>query len=69
MKSLKRKNYSLDEAKIKKLRRLLKTKTETEALQKAVDLVLLQRKAAKVCALPRNPGREQVCTMHPKNIR
>jgi len=47
MKGLKRKNYSLDEAKIKKLRRFLKTKTETEALQKAVDMVLFQREAAK----------------------
>lgn len=54
MKNLKRKNCSLDEAKIKKLRRLLKITTETEALHKAVDLVLFQREAAK--AWVANPG-------------
>ncbi len=42
-----RKTSSLDEAKIKKLRRLLKTKTETEVLQKTVHLVLFQTVAAK----------------------
>jgi hypothetical protein len=47
MKSLKRKNYWLDEAKIKKAQRLLKAKTETEALQKAIDLVLFQQEATK----------------------
>ena len=47
MKSLKRKTYSLEEAKIKKLRRLLKAKSDTEALHKAVDLVLFQKEAAK----------------------
>jgi hypothetical protein len=47
MKSLKRKTYSLEEAKIKKLRRLLKAKSDTEALHKAVDLVLFQKQAAK----------------------
>jgi hypothetical protein len=47
MKSLKRKNYWLDESKIKKAQRLLKAKTETEALQKAIDLVLFQKEATK----------------------
>jgi hypothetical protein len=47
MKSFKRKNYSLDETKVKKLRRLFKTGTETEAVHKAVDLVLFQQEAAK----------------------
>ncbi|MBI2347321.1 MAG: hypothetical protein HYV05_01570 [Deltaproteobacteria bacterium] len=47
MRSLKRKNYWLDERKIRKVRRLLKAKTETEAIQKAVDLVLFQKEAAK----------------------
>ncbi len=47
MKGLKRKNYWLDEAKIKKVQRLLKAKTETEAIQKAMDLVLFQKEAAK----------------------
>jgi hypothetical protein len=47
MRGLKRKNYWLDEAKIKKVQRLLKAKTETEALQKAVDLVLFQQEALR----------------------
>ena len=47
MKALKRKNYWLDETKIKKVQRLLKAKTETEALQKALDLILFQEEAAK----------------------
>jgi hypothetical protein len=47
MRALKRKNYWLDETKIKKVQRLLKAKTETEALQKAVDLVLFQQEAAR----------------------
>lgn len=47
MRALKRKNYWLDEAKIKKVQRLLKAKTETEALQKAVDLVLFQQEALR----------------------
>jgi len=47
MKALKRKNYWLDEAKIKKVQQLLKAKTETEALQKALDLILFQEEAAK----------------------
>jgi len=47
MKSHKRKNYLLAEAKIKKLRRLLKAKTQTEAIEKAVDLVLFQRAASR----------------------
>ncbi len=47
MGSLKRKNYWLDEAKIKKVRRLLKAKSATETIQKAIDLVLFQEEAAK----------------------
>lgn len=47
MKGLKRKNYWLDEAKIKKVQRLLRAKTETEAIQRAIDLVLFQKEAAK----------------------
>ncbi len=47
MKALKRKNYWLDESKIKRVRRLLKAKTETEAVRKAIDLVLFQEEAAK----------------------
>ena len=47
MKALKRKNYSLEEAKVKKFRRLLRTNTETEALRRAVDFVLFQQEAVK----------------------
>jgi hypothetical protein len=47
MKALKRKNYWLDETKIKRVQHLLKAKTETEALQKAIDLILFQEEAAK----------------------
>ena len=35
----KRKRYELDEAMIKQAQRLLKTKTETEAIEKALELV------------------------------
>ena len=47
MKALKHKNYSLEEAKVKRLRRLLRTNTETEALRRAVDFVLFQQEAVK----------------------
>jgi hypothetical protein len=47
MKTLKRKNYWLDKTTIKKITRLLKAKSETEALQKAIDLVLFQEEAVK----------------------
>ncbi len=47
MKALKRKNYWLDETKIKKISRVLNAKTETEAVQKAIDLVLFQEEATK----------------------
>jgi len=47
MKSLKRKNYWLDERKVKKAQRLLKAKTETEAVQKAIDMVLFQKEATQ----------------------
>ena len=47
MKALKRKSYSLDEAKVKKLRRLLKTRSDAEAVHKAVDMVLFQQEAVK----------------------
>lgn len=38
-KAVKRKNYYLDEAAIKRVQRLLGTKTETETIQKALELV------------------------------
>jgi len=47
MKSRKRKNYWLDENKIKRLQQLIKAKTETEAIEKAIDLVVFQKEAVK----------------------
>ena len=46
---MKRKNYRLDEAKIRKVKRLLKAKTETEAVQKAIDIILSREDFVKVC--------------------
>jgi Arc/MetJ family transcription regulator len=37
--TVKRKNYYLDEAAIKQAQRILGTKTETETIQKALELV------------------------------
>jgi Arc/MetJ family transcription regulator len=39
---IKRKNYYLDEAKIKKVQKILGTKTETEAINKAMDIVVFR---------------------------
>ena len=40
--SVKRKNYYLDEAKIKKVQKILGTKTETETLNKAMDMIMFR---------------------------
>jgi len=40
--TVKRKNYYLDEVKIKKVQKILGTKTETEALNKAMDIVVFR---------------------------
>ncbi len=40
--AIKRKNYYLDEAKIKKVQKILGTKTETEALNKAMDIIMFR---------------------------
>ena len=39
-KAVKRKNYYLDETTIKKAQRILGTKTETETVQKALEIVV-----------------------------
>ncbi len=44
---LKRKNYWLDEATIKKAQKLFGAKSETEAIQKALELAILQEEGAK----------------------
>jgi hypothetical protein len=52
--SIKRKNFYIDEAKLYRAKRILKAKTETETVSKALDLVVFRkeivssiRKAAK----------------------
>jgi len=45
--TVKRKNYYLDEAAIKEAQRALGTKTETETIQKALELVADEAKLAR----------------------
>lgn len=45
--TVKRKNYYLDEAAIKEAQRLLGTKTQTETIQKALELVADEAKLAR----------------------
>ncbi len=40
--AIKRKNYYLDEVKIKKVQKILGTKTETETIDKAMDIVIFR---------------------------
>jgi len=40
--AIKRKNYYLDEIKIMKVKKILGTKTETETLDKALELILFR---------------------------
>lgn len=47
MRQLKRKNYWLDEAAIKKVQKLFRAKSETEAIQKALELAIFQEEAAR----------------------
>ncbi|HUK57384.1 MAG TPA: hypothetical protein VLY20_12080 [Nitrospiria bacterium] len=47
MGQLKRKNYWLDETTIKKAQKLFGTKSETEAIQKALEMAVFQEEAAK----------------------
>ncbi len=42
--TVKRKNYYLDETKIKGAQKILETKTETETIDRALDLVLFRKK-------------------------
>ncbi len=45
--SIKRKNYYLDEVKIKKAKKIFHAKTETEAIHRALDLVVFQQEIIK----------------------
>lgn len=40
--AIKRKNYYLDEVKIKKVQKILGTKTETETLDKALETIMFR---------------------------
>lgn len=40
--TVKRKNYNLDEVKIKKAQKILGTKTETETLDQALEMILFR---------------------------
>ena len=48
--NLKRKNYYLDEAKIRRARAILGTKTETEAIDAALNLVIFKQEILKSLA-------------------
>ena len=45
--NLKRKNYYLDEGKIRRVRQILGAKTETEAIDAALNLVVFKREILK----------------------
>lgn len=45
--NVKRKNYYLDENKIRRVRAILRTKTETEAIDAALNLVVFRREILK----------------------
>jgi hypothetical protein len=45
--NLKRKNYYLDENKIRRVRTILGAKTETEAIDEALNLVLFRKEILK----------------------
>ena len=45
--NVKRKNYYLDENKIRRVRTILGTKTETEAIDAALNLVIFRREILK----------------------
>ncbi len=64
MGQLKRKNYWLDETMIKKAQKLFRTKSETEAIQKALELAVFQEEAAK--AWTENAGRGGVEDLYAK---
>ena len=40
--AIKRKNYYLDEVKIKKVQKILGTKTQTETLDKALEMIMFR---------------------------
>jgi Arc/MetJ family transcription regulator len=57
---LKRKNYYLDEAAIKEAQRVLRTRTETETVQKALELVANEARLARALKDLLDKGRGHV---------
>lgn len=53
--AVKRKNYNLDEIKIKRVQKILGAKTETETLDKALDLIMFQTDLLESVRQGRNP--------------
>ncbi len=56
--TVKRKNYYLDETKIKGAQKILETKTETETIDRTLDLVLFRKKILD--SLRKTSGKGQV---------
>ena len=57
--TVKRKNYYLDEAAIKQAQRILGTKTETETIQKALELVADEARLAQALKNLLDRGKSQ----------
>ncbi len=60
--SIKRKNFYLDEARIKKAQKLLHTKTETDTIHKALDLVLFEKEILE--SLKKVKGKGHIANPH-----
>ena len=61
--NLKRKNYHLDEKKIRRVRSTLGAKTETEAIDAALDLVVFRKDILKSLEkVAGKDGVEKVCS-------
>ena len=58
--TVKRKNYYLDEAAIKQAQRILGTKTETETIQKALELVADEARLAQALKNLLNRGKSHI---------
>ncbi len=55
--TVKRKNYYLDETKIKGAQKILEAKTETETIDRALDLVLFRKKILDSLKKTRGKGK------------
>lgn len=59
-KVLKRKNYYLEERSIKQVQRILGTKTETETIQKALELIVDETRLAKALKMLLDKGKGHI---------